>query len=173
MITLEKEKNNVDKKNHTEKIGSSKESKQDLLRSSELKSDSDTSAKDKCLGKVLVIDDEKSILLTFKKVLEKKGFFVETSSSPIEAIQIAKKIKFDMVFTDLVMPYANGVELCKEIKSISPETEVVLMSGHTDELARSQLEFISVGGRDELLRKPIPISVIVEMVQKIMDEKKK
>lgn len=108
-----------------------------------------------CKAKILIVDDEKIVLLAYKKELEDQGYSITAVLSAEEAIEIAADKQFDIILTDLIMPGLSGVELCKEIKKISPQTDVVLMSGYDEEMQKSWLEFIRAGGRDFFLRKPL------------------
>ena len=87
------------------------------------------------------------------------------------AIEIAHKQKPDIVITDLIMPGMNGVELCRRIKEVSPATEVVLLSGHPEAVNKYQRDFVSAGGRDTILSKPLSIVEMIGAVETIMGEK--
>ena len=122
-------------------------------------------------AKILIVDDDVLILKAFKRLLELEGHIIETNSSGRAAIEIAKSEKFDVVYTDLVMPDINGVEVCKEIKKISPSTEIVLISGHPSQIAKYKLDFIRAGGREEFLRKPVMGLSLLEKTESILSEK--
>ncbi len=121
--------------------------------------------------RVLIVDDEALILLSWEKSLTSAGYDVKTASSGKEAIEITQKQNLDIVFTDLIMPEMNGVELCKKIKTISPDTEVVLVSGHPQEIYNHQRDFMKAGGREFFLRKPLFTKEIIETAETIMREK--
>lgn len=99
-------------------------------------------------AKILVVDDEELILKAYKKELAASGYNVLETTSAQEAIEIVKREKIDIILVDLVMPGSSGVEVCKVVKTISPDTEVVLMSGYVDEMQKNWIEFIKAGGRD-------------------------
>jgi len=120
---------------------------------------------------ILIVDDEALILLSWEKSLTSAGYNVKTASSGKEAIEIIQERSPDIVFTDLIMPEMNGVELCKKIKTISPYTEVVLVSGHPQEIYNHQRNFIEAGGREAFLRKPLFTNELREAVEAIMREK--
>lgn len=127
---------------------------------------------------VLVVDDEEILLKSFQKGLGAKGYCVTIAISGKEAIGLAKKEKFDIVLTDLVMPEMDGVQVCREIKKISPETEVLLISGYPVELNKHQADFVRAGGRQEIIRKRIStsfsssIAEVAETIEKVMSETK-
>ena len=125
---------------------------------------------------VLIVDDEKIILRAYAKELERIGYKVFTAINGQTAIEIAQKEKIDIVFTDLIMPEMSGIEVCKKIKEISPETEVVLMSGYFEKAAGSKTPFTLAGGREEWFTKPLKegeLLEIVQMLERIKQEKQK
>jgi YesN/AraC family two-component response regulator len=121
-------------------------------------------------AKILIVDDEKIILTAYAKELKMAGYEALRAMTGKEAIEIARKEKPDIVFTDLVMHEMNGVEVCKKIKEIRPETEVVLISGYPEEIQKFQMDFIDAGGREEWLRKPLGQDELPETAKKIMKE---
>lgn len=121
--------------------------------------------------RVLLVDDEALILLGWEHSLRSAGYDVETALNGNEALDIVHKQKPDVVITDYIMPEMNGVDLCRKIKTISPETEVVLLSGLPKETDHYQRDFISAGGKDIFLIKPLSTKEIVSSVEKIMQEK--
>lgn len=121
-------------------------------------------------GKILIIDDEKIFLEAHREEIEEAGHEVKIALSGKEAIALARKEKFNIVFVDLVMPEMNGVEVCKEIKKISPKTEVTLISGHPEEIRRYEIDFITAGGREEWLRKPLGEDELSNVAEKILKE---
>ena len=120
---------------------------------------------------ILIVDDEELILMGWKYALESAGYNVRTALTGINAISIAQRERPDIVITDLIMPKMNGVEICRKIKEKSPGTEVVLVSGHPEEIKNFQTDFINAGGMDLLLKKPLSTDEIVGAVKVIMKEK--
>ena len=106
--------------------------------------------------KILLVDDEEIVLAGWQEVLESSGYDVRTALSGREALEIAYKEKPDIVFTDLVMPDMNGIEVCKKIKSEdrSKEIIVVMITGMLEETLK---ERSFEAGADHFLRKPCKI----------------
>jgi len=121
--------------------------------------------------KILIVDDEPLILMSWENSLTSAGYDVKTAYNGKEAIKISEKEKPDIVITDLIMPEMNGIELCRRIKKISPETEVVLISGHPAEIFNYQKDFVNAGGRESLLQKPLSIDEMIDAVEAILREK--
>ncbi len=65
----------------------------------------------------------------------------------------------------------DGIELCKRIKAIYPETEVVLISGNPHQVQDSQRDFINAGGRGDVLIKPVSAETLMEVIEDINGKK--
>jgi CheY-like chemotaxis protein len=77
-----------------------------------------------------VIDDEIGLCEMLVFGLSDRGYDVTTAASGEEGIEKLRKQPFDLVVSDIMMPGKNGVEVLKEIKQISPETEVIMATGY-------------------------------------------
>lgn len=86
------------------------------------------------MPKILVVDDEKTILENIKFILELDNNEVVTVSNAKEALEIFKNdySNIDVVITDMKMPELSGMEILKEIKRIMPEMGVIILTGHGD-----------------------------------------
>jgi len=125
------------------------------------------------MPKILIVDDERIVLKAYTRELERLGYEVFRAMTGPEALEIAKRECPDIVFTDLVMPEMNGVEICKAIKGICPDAEIVLISGYPEEVVRFQMKFVDAGGREEWLRKPLGIDELPDAAKRILKEKGK
>ena len=121
-------------------------------------------------GKILIVDDEEIVLIAFQRELERAGYEAQTAPGGKEALELVKNGAFDIVYTDLVMPGMNGVELCKEIRKVSPRTRVILISGHSEHVMKFSTPFVLAGGQDEILRKPLGDGELVRTTEKMMAE---
>ena len=124
-------------------------------------------------GKILIVDDSRLALRGFVRELQEAGYDVYGAVTGKEAIDIAKTVKLDLVFTDLMMPEMNGAELCKEMKRITPDTEVVLVSGYPDQIEKFKEDFLEAGGKIEILRKPLGPDELKNTAAKILEKLKK
>ena len=81
--------------------------------------------------RILVVDDEATITGTLALILREGGYEVRTAGSVAEGHeQLLEGTPFDLVFTDLRLPDATGIELIDRIKSDAPDTQVILMTAH-------------------------------------------
>ena len=80
---------------------------------------------------VLIVDDDTCILDMLREQLAVFGYNVITACSGKEALQKAEEFKrIDILLTDIMMPYMNGIELSKKFNRLLPETEIFFMSGY-------------------------------------------
>jgi CheY-like chemotaxis protein len=78
---------------------------------------------------LLCIDDSQGILQCEKTLFERSGYIVVTAASPQQGISLATMSSFDAVLLDYQMPEMNGHQVALELRSIRPETPVVMFSG--------------------------------------------
>ncbi len=78
---------------------------------------------------ILCVDDNEQSLSIRKVLLETRGYRVIACNNGDEAVGCFRRGGIDLVITDLVMPGTDGIKLIEEIKTISPETPAVLLSG--------------------------------------------
>jgi DNA-binding NtrC family response regulator len=81
-------------------------------------------------GKILVVDDERSVTDALQMILSDLGHRVDSAKNVAEATAFLKGSPFDLVFTDLRLPDASGIDLLTQIKNDTPDTQVILMTAH-------------------------------------------
>jgi two-component system chemotaxis response regulator CheY len=119
--------------------------------------------------RALVVDDYHSMRVTLRELLEEMGFTVTEAENGLEGLEKAKTNPFDIIFTDIVMPVMDGLELCNEIKT-HPNLNripVVVLSTHTD--ASYLVKAISMGA-DDYVPKPIERPLLTKVVSRLADE---
>ncbi len=114
---------------------------------------------------ILIIDDEISICESLQGILEDEGYTVQTALSGEEGIRTLAGEHIDLVFLDILMPGGmDGIATLKQIKQMSPDTEVLMISGHgTFDLA---LEAGQLGASD-FLGKPLSLDSILAKVERM------
>jgi DNA-binding response OmpR family regulator len=81
------------------------------------------------MAKILVLDDEPSILMMIRKMLEKAGYEVSTALNGKEGMKLFEKEKPDLVITDIIMPEKEGLETIFELRRTHPELKIIAISG--------------------------------------------
>jgi DNA-binding NtrC family response regulator len=79
---------------------------------------------------ILVVDDDKAVLESTKDMLSVRNYSVDTANSGEEALSKVKASSYDLIITDLMMVGMDGLDLLKEVKKISPDTIVIVISGY-------------------------------------------
>ncbi|MDF2961420.1 MAG: adaA 4 [Paenibacillus sp.] len=122
--------------------------------------------------KILIVDDEITVLMGLKKILSKHCpdyEIVNMVQSPNEALRILTETAVDVVITDVKMPDMDGMELTKRIRAQYPDTAVVVLSGHSDfEFVRQTLK----NGAHDYLLKPCHYQTVVDLLRTIEDNVK-
>jgi two-component system probable response regulator PhcQ len=83
------------------------------------------------MQKVLLVDDEKNVLNALRRELN-EFFEIEAFDKPAEALDHSRKIGFDLVVADYLMPDMNGIEFLKQFKLLQPDAALLLLSGKAD-----------------------------------------
>ena len=101
---------------------------------------------------ILIVDDERNILLTLNQALQLEGYKTELASSAEVALQAVQGKAVDGVLLDVKMPDCDGLTALERIKAIKPDLPVVMMSGHAT--IETAVKATQLGARD-FLEKPI------------------
>jgi nitrogen-specific signal transduction histidine kinase/ActR/RegA family two-component response regulator len=122
-------------------------------------------------GRVLVVDDEKSIVDMIMDMLDTLGYeAVPRYSSPdaLEAFR-ARPESFDLVITDMTMPHLTGIDLARQILMIRPHIPIILCTGFSEALDENKIKRLGI---KKLLMKPVSMRDLAVTVNKILVEDK-
>ena len=103
-------------------------------------------------GRVLIVDDERSMCDTLAVVLDKKGFACRWTTSPAEALEIVHGGGLDVVLTDLNMRGMSGLELCERIVANRPDVPVIVITAFGS--LETAVAAIRVGAYDFITKPP-------------------
>ncbi len=117
--------------------------------------------------KILVVDDEIGIRQSLKKILEKEGFDVVTASNGEEAFKLIRGSDIDLLISDIRMAGMDGLELLKVCKSISPYTEVIMITGYAS--VDTAVDSMKQGAYD-YITKPFKKADILKAVGKAIEK---
>ncbi len=118
--------------------------------------------------RILLVDDEPSVLKLNKILLERLGHVVTTRLNSAKAFELFKTKPefFDIVISDMTMPNMTGDQLAQKIKAIRPDIPIILFTGYSDRIDKAELERIGIDG---LLMKPVVKSEMAKMIWKLLD----
>ncbi len=115
------------------------------------------------MSKVLIIDDEEKICFAFREFLTGEGYEVFIAARGEEGLEITEEENPEIVFLDFRLPGESGLELLKEIKRISPQTSVILMTAYgTMEVAIKAMQ----DGAYDYLPKPIDLNKVRDIINR-------
>ena len=84
-------------------------------------------------GRILVVDDEKAMLVALKGLLSREGYQVETAQSGAEALRCIDTGSFHLVVTDLSMDGVSGMQVLEHARRVDPDAAVVMITAHGSE----------------------------------------
>src|SRR5512137_1120878 len=117
---------------------------------------------------ILVADDETSIAESLRAFLEGIGYLVSTAANGREALAVFRERRMPLVISDINMPLLGGHELLREIKALSPETEVIIVTGFAT--IDGAVKAIKDGAYDYII-KPFRIATIQHTVEKALNHR--
>ena len=116
--------------------------------------------------KILVVDDDSSMVRLISQVLSSKGYEVLESNNGQDALRLLYSQKPDLVLLDVVMPVMDGWQTCSRIRDISPTIPIILLTGQrkTEEDVVRGLDY----GADDYLIKPVGNKELAARVQAML-----
>ncbi|KRF03623.1 hypothetical protein ASG89_02340 [Paenibacillus sp. Soil766] len=122
------------------------------------------------MKKIVLVDDEILIRETIRDCIEweKEGFIFSGDASDGEvALPIIERVQPDILITDILMPFMNGLELSSIMRKQFPDMKIIIISGHAEfEYARTAMQI----GVQEYCLKPISPTELVKVIRKVSDE---
>jgi CheY-like chemotaxis protein len=118
--------------------------------------------------RILVVDDEPSVVKATSETLERLGYRVMTAASGAEAWKIFERVPqpFDLVITDEVMPGMSGIRLAQKILEVRPDLPIILFTGYSENVSSEEAK---AAGIREFLIKPFPKHELAQTVRKVLD----
>ena len=120
-------------------------------------------------GEILYVDDDQSMCELIEADFSHRGYQVVWNTSPAAALELLYKEPFDVVLVDLVMPEMDGIETLREIRKISPDLSVVMVTAHTSNKKITEAEELGVAG---FFRKSADFSHAAKMIQVCLEKLK-
>ncbi len=123
------------------------------------------------MAKILVLDDEPSILLMIKKLLEKAGHEVDVALNGKEGMALFEKHKPDLIITDIIMPEKEGLETIFELRRQYPDLKIIAISGGGRIGPDGYLPGAKLLGANAIFAKPLIPKEFLQAVTELLEEK--
>lgn len=119
------------------------------------------------MGKILIIDDERSIRRALREILEFEKFEVDEAVDGKEGLEKLQSIQYDLVFCDIKMPEIDGIEVLEQAQKSNVEAPFVMISGHGN--IETAVETLKKGAYD-FIEKPLDLNRILVTVRNAVDK---
>lgn len=106
------------------------------------------------MTKVLLVDDNNSILGLFTMILTREGYSVAVAYNGVQALSLARRKKFEVVITDIIMPFKDGIETIMELKRLYPDIKIIAISGGDGKGNKDFLRMAEMAGACRTISKP-------------------
>lgn len=113
---------------------------------------------------IMVVDDDLDLCETLATVLRESGKVVSCCSSALEALSLVATGDFNVILTDLMMPCMDGIELCKRVLAVKPNTSIVMMTGYAS--VDVTVDSVRAGACD-FITKPISIEELTQVIDRV------
>ena len=119
--------------------------------------------------RIMVVDDDRYLLMAIDQTLSLNGYAVDTFSSPVEALEMLNKKEYAAVVTDIKMPVMDGLQFLNHVKAADRELPVIMITGHGDiALAVTAIQ----GGAYDFLQKPVDEDVLLACLVRAMEKRR-
>jgi len=119
------------------------------------------------MKKILIVDDDRVVLASCKRILEAEGYAVSLTSSVKEALQMLEEKNFDLILVDVIMPEYDGMYLIGNVRENLPHLPILVMSGYpTPETISSGMRM----GATHFIAKPFTPDELIAAVHKAFEE---
>ncbi len=117
---------------------------------------------------LLVVDDEADFREMMGRRFARRGFQVQEATHGEQALQFAERRQFDVVVLDMMMPGLSGIQVLEQLKLVSPECEVILLTGQgTIETAVQAMKL----GAYDFLTKPVSLADLEVLIEKAYERR--
>jgi len=120
---------------------------------------------------ILIIDDDKLIAITLKRLLTREGYSVITALSGIRALALIQRYDFDLIMSDIKMPNMDGIETVKKIRKYlaennkKPIPEIFITAYAKEDIYQKALELNASG----YIQKPFDIKTLLQTTKKAIE----
>jgi DNA-binding response OmpR family regulator len=123
------------------------------------------------LAKILIIDDEDALRESIRELLESKGHEVSDAPDGATGTNLFKEQGADLVITDLIMPYQDGIETIRNLRRESDSLKIIALSGRGGHHIKANLERAEFFGADATIQKPCEPKTLVSVIDSLIPPK--
>lgn len=117
------------------------------------------------MEEILIVDDEAPIRMALKAAFRKEGIDIAEAADGVQALEMLKREKYQLIILDVMMPRKGGYEVLQELRASGNNTPVLMLSGKDDEMN----QVLGLGfGADSYLTKPFHTSVLVQTAKALI-----
>ena len=118
--------------------------------------------------RILVVDDESTVVEYNKKLLERFGYRVTAMTSSVEALETfqANPAAFDLIITDQTIPLLPGAKFAQKVLKIRPDIPIILCTGYSSAISEDKATAIGIGA---FIMKPVSVKELTTTVRKVLD----
>ena len=123
------------------------------------------------MKRILLVDDDRLILMTLKRLLASEGYNVTTALSGEGALRRVKEVNFDLIVSDIKMPLMNGVETVKKIREYltqnnrTPIPEIFITAYAKEDIFKQALALNAAG----YIEKPFDVLALQQTVKNVIE----
>ncbi|MFH0732196.1 MAG: sigma-54 dependent transcriptional regulator [Candidatus Omnitrophota bacterium] len=118
------------------------------------------------MNKILIVDDEKNVLSSFKKIMAQDGYEIYTASNAKEGLSIARDTTINLLIMDIRMPGMDGLEAFSKFKEIDQKMPIIIMTAYAT--TETAIEAMQLGAYDYVI-KPFNIPQMKKMIEKALE----
>ena len=122
------------------------------------------------MPKILIIEDEDSLVAALKRGLIAEGYAVETSSNGKDGYFLASENSYDLILLDILLPEMNGFEICEKLRTRGIMTPILMLTAQSDDL--DVAEGLDLGA-DDYLVKPFAFVVLMSRIRSLIRRTKR
>ena len=122
------------------------------------------------MPKILIIEDEESLVSALRRGLTAQGYSVETSLNGKEGFFLASENSYDLILLDILLPEMNGFEICEELRVRGNVTPILMLTAQSDDLDIA--EGLDLGA-DDYMVKPFSFVVLTSRIRSLIRRTKK
>lgn len=125
---------------------------------------------DRSSRRILIIDDDKLVLMTLKRLLSKEGYKISTAQSGQAALNLICDNEYDLIISDLKMPQTNGIETVTAIRQYlaknnkKPTPEIFISAYAKEEIYQEALKLNAAA----YIEKPFDVKALLQAVKKVI-----